>query len=143
MSTAAGQDYNLGSVGRNSVGQTLVPGVGDPSPPASPTQIPSGPALKTALQFPWYETRMAAPEATHNAGGAGCCRHSFPTEGTRGSRIPLPVVLRPPGGGVVRQCEAGLLTLFVRSVCLGLHGAWVLQPHPHVLGVSQWCLARE
>lgn len=46
-------------------------------------------------------------------------------------------------GGRVLQSVCSDLSYRSHAVCLGLCGAGVLQPHPHVLGFCSWYLVPE
>ena len=68
---------------------------------------------------------------------------SFPLEELQAQGRPLSMVLPQPGGGVM-QLARSHSSYPSDAMCPGLSGTvWVHQPHPRVLGFSQWCLCSQ
>ena len=101
-------------------------------------------SVRFPVQSPWYEIRVQAPVKwpTMLCGGWLSSQVLFPLEEPRALGRPLHMVLGWPGGGQCSQCVATSLT-FLMHLSWSLWYEGVLQPHPHVLRFSQWCLVPE
>ena len=113
---AAGQDYYLGSAGRNSVSKIQVPGVANPSLLLCHGQIPRGWVSQIPLWSPLCEIRIGAPIKWPTMLGETRCLpgFSFPTGGTRGSGQ----TSLAWGGAVWSACSCSSYPS--SAVCLGL-----------------------
>lgn len=121
--------------------ELVVTGCCKPPAPSLTHEDPQGLNL-IPLQFPWCEIRVGTPAKQPTMlGVAGCPFWVLCSLGElKAQGRPLQVVLCwPVKGAAGPTCSCFSYTC--NAIYLGLCGkAGVLQPHPHVLGFSQWCL---
>ena len=146
MSKAVSWHHWLGTIGINLVCQDLcAAGCWKPLPASlswsdyqwlSPTDSPAIPMMWDQRKGPHKVTHHSEEDWLFPLGSL------FPLEEPKVQGRALFMVLCWPGGGAMWSTCSHFSYLLMRSVLVSMV-QWVLQPHPCVLGFSQWCLVLE